>query len=186
MLLQVDEIANRTNERMRIAGFASPPDVFQPSNLTGEKIDQLQQILGVKFPEPFRRLMCTYNFGELSIGGVGFGVRGDYGEFLKTYNEAGGIPYPWWGDGSRPQEKLMVASTDAYVVVLQTTVGNVEAHLHHESWRASRTIASDFELFVRAAGTLALLEEARQRELASSDISRSVGCDPASTFWKQY
>ena len=80
----------------------------------------------------------------------------------------------------------MIASTDGYVLLLGLQDQHIFAYRRNQHWSECKVVASDFDLFIRTAGTLFLDRLAREAETASSALSSLVGCDPASSFWKMY
>ncbi|RLC75219.1 MAG: hypothetical protein DRJ03_22665 [Chloroflexi bacterium] len=147
--------------------------------------DDLVAALNIQLPESFKELILLYDFGELNIGGVFFGQKGDYVEFLKSSNEPGVDP-AWWGQGSRPQDRLMIAGTDGYVILLNIADGSIAAYLRTEDYTANKRIADDFERLVRGAGTIYFARKTSEDKRAlGEEIARKCGTDVRVKFWEE-
>jgi hypothetical protein len=184
-LLDLDTIQKRLNQEFSQCRFDIPGLRMTPSYLDDRRVSECEQDLGVKLPDRFRNLILKYSFCDLSLGGIFFGAGTDYVEILTRNNRD--LEFPWWGTTeTRPKDHLMIASTDGFIVLLDTRDETILAYQRGQHWMERRVIASDFDLFVRAAGTLFLDTSVQVAERARRAVSLLVGCDMASTFWKIY
>lgn len=164
---------------------------MKASSLSDDEIDNFAATLNIELPKSFKELVLKYDFGRLSIGGVVFGHTGNYLEFLKSSNRLDMSPdwsrwEQWWGQGVRPQAYLMIANTDGYVILLNTTDGSIVAYLRSEDWNTNRRIADDFEQFVRGAGTSHFgRRTADNRRTFGEEIARRCGVNVHTKFWEE-
>ena len=76
-------------------------------------VRECERQLGVTFPDDFRALIQTFDFGNLTIGPVAFCETGNYLERLIRWNTG----ERWWGDGARPESQV-IAISDPYTILL--------------------------------------------------------------------
>jgi hypothetical protein len=183
-LLSLKEIQTRLLELSRAFGGGIPELNMKASMLTGIELDELGVGLDVRLSESFRKVLLLYDFGELNVGNVWFGQRGDYIEFLEFSNGPDVFP-PWWSQGIRPKDRILVAATDGYIILLNTADGGVAAYLRSEDWSANRRIADTFELLVRGAGTVYFgRQETDDQRALGKEVAMLCGADTSSRFWQ--
>lgn len=142
--------------------------------------------LGITFPSAFVALTTQFDFGQLTIGPVAFGNRGDYFAWLVDTNQNDlQNDLAWWSGANRPEGLVMIANSDPFAIVLDTTSAKVLAFSHgSDSANKNFTIAEGFDHFVRGVGT-AMLE--RNPDGGNEDLARniasSVGVDKNNRFW---
>ncbi len=131
--------------------------------------------LDTHLPRHFFELLRTYDLSRFSLAGLMF----EYGEKLRKFIEINlGKPYPWWGAGNRPQEYLLVASTDGHLVLLSTIDGRLFAVEKSHKFNAQPIeIAHDFEHLIHLAGDIAVACT-REDRLAVAEAGSNV------RFWK--
>ena len=142
-------------------------------------LSYFENVLGSVLPSEFRGLIGEYDFGRLTIGPVVFCNNGDYLQELVYFNSA----RRWWGAGLRPNNLLMIANSDPYVIVLDLRDGSVLAMDREFDWRHATRIADRFDFYVRGVGTMML-----RRGLINdvSKLSRSVAEDVKSENLKYW
>ena len=179
-LLEIEDIRSKLTSHFR----GAPPELagltLQDSNLTSQDLNALETALGLKLPTALRKLIGTYNFGNLSFAGVFFGNSKRYDQFLLKMNE--NPEYPWWGHGVRPAGHLLVAGTDGYVLIVEPD-GSISAYLRDEDWSHRGRVATDFELVLRACGTLFFEKSPRNPLVIAKEIAELAGGDPNASFW---
>jgi hypothetical protein len=137
-----------------------------------EALEQVQSRLNFQFPEAFRRVVCAFDLGDLSIGPVSFCGTGDYLSELVQLNK----DVTWWGPGEKPADRRMVANSDPYAFLLNGTSGRVSAFDQERGWSNAVDIAEDFESFIRGLGTIMLLRtQVTDREALARKIAKEVG-----------
>jgi hypothetical protein len=183
-LLSLDEI--KTEMQALAANYSSglPGTVIRASTLGDCEIDEVASALGVSFPNSFREMLLKWDFGRLDVGNVWFGQQGSYCEYLVSRNCPTTSP-PWWGEGKRPEQLVLVGTTDAYIVLLDTDDGTIRACPRTAHWSDGILVANTFELLVRGAGTAFLLgRETDDEEGLGEEIASRCGADPHSEFWQ--
>src|SRR5580765_5674808 len=116
-LLELKAIQRGLENRFSQPKFNVPGLRLMRSNLDDLQVTELEQSLDVKLPENFRKLILTYNFCDLALGGVFFGAGGDYAKAVRKLNVE--LEYPWWGRfENRPTAFLLIASTDGHLILL--------------------------------------------------------------------
>jgi hypothetical protein len=155
---------------LRLISRVTPPDALR----------QVQERLNVEFPEAFRRVISQFDLGDLAIGPVSFCGSGNYLAELVELNEQ----VRWWGLGGRPAERLMVANSDPYAILLNVTNGRVIAFDREGDWLQGTDIAEDFELFVRGIGSVMLLRaQVLDKESLGREVASQVGAQDKE-FWE--
>src|SRR5437870_2774840 len=100
MLMRIDEIKTAL-DRMYVPPELQHPRLrLTPPGIASDALSGLEASLRARFPDSYRRLIATYDFGDLTVGRVVFGWTGDYGAYLQEQNLH--PEYPWWGGGNRP------------------------------------------------------------------------------------
>lgn len=174
MLLDLHEIELGLE---RISSDA-PPDLtglrLRKPGLAEPAVRRIEKVVGDALPPKFRVLIRDYDFGNLFIGWVTFGTTGDYETELLERSD-------------HPHVRLVVATTEAYVVALDVRTGAVEAVAYENGWNGATTrVAQDFELFVRGVGSLYLLiPSVMDKRDFVAQVAVQVGASLDSTFWMQ-
>lgn len=131
----------------------------------------------------------------MTLGGIWFGSKENFIEYILKYN-AENQSYPWWGDGDRPRNYLLIAQSDGYLILLNTQTEEVLAFLRSESFDKAQLIANKFDLFFRAAATIYIYQQnligglvaniaTTSSEGLMTDITTSLKCSNDSNFWKE-
>jgi hypothetical protein len=184
-LLSVDEIQKRLLEQYEASDREIAELNMKDSSLSEDQLDEFAAALSIRFPESFKEAVLLYDFGELNIGGVFFGQKGSYIEFLRSVNAPGTDP-AWWGAGVRPRDYLMIGGTDGYVILLNTTDGSIVAYLRTEDWSANGRIAANFKQLVRGAGTVYFgRRTATDKKALGEEIAGECGADVHAKFWEE-
>ena len=149
--------------------------------LTDEALDTFERSMNLSLPTAFRKVVKDYDFGRLTIGPVVFCNTGDYlGELTKLNTKV-----VWWRTDSRPTNLLMVANSDPFPILLNLETGEVLAMDVERGWQASRTIARNFDLFVKGVGTTMLgRNQSAERAALGRSVASEVG-SPEQPFWLQ-
>src|SRR6185295_14083902 len=105
------------------------------SKLTPRDIAACEQRLEVRFPQSFKKQLERFDFGDLTIGPTYFCGTGDYLDFLGSMNDED--PYPrarWWDTENRPVDRILVAMSDYFSILLGIESGVVFALANGEAW----------------------------------------------------
>ncbi len=189
MILELAEAKLKLEQRFAILekGIDISDLLLRESRMTISQLKSVEYSLGIELPDSFKRVNIKYDFGNLSLGAIFFGngPKGDnYGVWLIEKN-VGTQEYPWWGKGEQPNNKIKIAGTDAYAILLDIDTGAVLAFLRDEDWHKNEQIAQNFELFVRGAITIYCEEDSIQDKVDyANKIKNAVGCTSATKFWK--
>jgi len=184
MLLELEEIQKRLDEQFlpmepMLTGFRLVPSVTRQ-----EEIDALARQLNVAFAGHFQVMLGRFDFGHFTLGPIAFCNTGDYRAWLLQINDDE-TPYPWWGQGLRPGELLLIANSDPYAVLLNNATEEVLAFEHGQPWRDHAiTVAVDFVQFLQGLGTTMLLRNKQgSNATLAEEVSTDVGGGPGNTFW---
>lgn len=81
-------------------------------------LDEVETRLEVRLPNSFRETILHYDFGNLTLGGIWFGVGKDknYAHVLVESNDDEEQNFMWWGNGRRPKNYVMIASSDGSIL----------------------------------------------------------------------
>lgn len=124
-----------------------------PSSTNHTEIACFEQQLNLTLPIDFKEIIQQFDFGNLTIGPVVFSACGDYLAELFEFNES----LNWWGTtDSRPQNYLMVATADIYLILMDVTNGRIFAFDREAHWQSLRVIAGSFSIFIQAVGSVML------------------------------
>ena len=147
--------------------------------LSEQIIAKTETILKVHFPNEFRTLISSIDFGMLTIGPIVFCARGDYMQELIELNTSA----CWWHGNLKPAEFIMIGNSDPFAILLNVKTGCVLAMDSEIGFVSDRIIAENFHSFFCGIGTAMLLknEIADSRNLAKS-ISECVKCEDIE-FW---
>jgi hypothetical protein len=145
-----------------------------------ENIRSLERELGHELSPVFRDVLSTYEIAGLELAGVVFGGETSFCDFLRHQISA---PRSVWGAWERPQGLLVVASSTGYVVFVSSTDGHVSACLRDNPIESRAVVATDFTRFVKALGTLVLIEAVEDEASLAVDIAREVGAPESVGFW---
>jgi hypothetical protein len=155
--------------------------------LSFDKITHLKNIFKTNIPESFLKIIQQYDFGDLTLGDVGFGSEENYTEFLIKWNtRINSYGYYWWGTGERPFNYLSIANSDGFMILLDTETEKILAYDRTESYQESKTIAANFSLFVRAAATIYINSRTIRNKDLLIDIPALIGSDKEGLdFWEE-
>lgn len=175
MLLSIETIRKELDDQFLSLEPAIHGFRLVPKKLKAEPLRWLEQRLNVTLPSEFADLVSSYDFGDLTIGPVAFCGSGDYLMELVELNE----PVKWWGNGPRPAGMMMIANSDPFSIILNTSTGAVLGFRHEEGWKSARVLARDFSSFFRGLGT------AMRRRLAvadKGDLARQISHEVSAEF----
>lgn len=184
-LLTLDEIETGLEKEFaklepEISGYR-----LRKPGLSMSQLQDVETALETNLPDSFKRMVRAYDFGDLTVGGVFFGQTGIYAKFLLEQN-GGHREHPWWGAAARPERYLMIAGSDGYVILLHSDDGKISAYLRAGRWSENAVISADFEVFLRACGTVYLKRpQTRDRAEFVESIVRSAGGATESKFWTE-
>ena len=159
--------------------------LLKKSNLESQYLEKTEALLGVKFPESLRAMILEYDFGDLTLGGVCFGRKETYLEYLVKYNTYRDGFLNWWDNTDRPKNLLVVADSDGYVILVNTVTGQIVAFDRNESYIKIQVIASNFKLFVQGIATMDIRYQSGKDKELISDIPIAVGSSSDNEFWKE-
>ena len=191
MFLELDQIARKLDEiylplkQEGITGMRLSPQCDSSASVLA--LEKAQETLGVKFPPTFLRLVCKFDLGEFEVCNVRFGVGGDYaGELvrLNCTDEYGG---KWWRGDTRPANLIVFAVGDPWIFLLDCADGAIYAWLLGDEELCDRRVASDFERFFRALGSIDITRLNKKAVPSAEEIAKFVqaGDDKVLEFWRE-
>jgi hypothetical protein len=155
-----------------------------PGGLVPDQVRRLEERLCVTFPSDFVELVCAFDFGNLTLGPVQFCGSGDYSSQLIELNEQDEWGNQWWEGKVRPDGTVMIANSDPFAFVLDTTSGGVLGFIHEEGWAQAQRIAANFALYVRGLGTaMRHCWSGTYTASLATQISEAVGAE-SHRFWR--
>ncbi|OCG00769.1 SMI1/KNR4 family protein [Gilliamella sp. wkB112] len=141
-------------------------------------IKVIEKQLEVTFPDKFLFLISQYNFGSFTLGPIVFGSSGDYLKDLLVINHS-----VWWGKGERPNNKIVIAISDPYTIMLDTEKESISAFSSEINWNDAKIISSDFILFFRGIGTIFLQRNNTDNtKIIANNVSKAVNSKDIN-FW---
>ena len=176
MLLELDVLRDELRKRYSHAEYDLSDLCLLSPGVDRDTIRASERTLGVVLPQSFTSTVMLYDFSRLSLCNLVF----DYGPNLEKFVRSNlGVPFAWWGSGARPSHLLLVGTTDGHSLLMSVKSGKVEAIPKSEPSLEKRIIvASDFEILVRTAGSIALGASRKDR----MEVARTVSPSP---FWQQ-
>lgn len=156
-----------------------------PFSIGDEAMVSCQESLNVRFPSSFIRIVTRFDFGHFTIGPVAFCNRGDYFSWLTDINNGAGSPLSW-GLASRPDGIILIANSDQFALLLNTSSEQVFALEHGDNVsNGSFMVAKDFDLLLRGLGTAFFQRHPNggNEELARQ-IASLVSGNPENRFWQ--
>lgn len=177
MLLSIEEIKNGLNKEFlslepMITGLR-----FIEKKTKIDEIENIEKRLDVVFPDSFCSLISQYDFGDFSIGPIVFGSSGNYLNDLLNFNS--GI---WWGEGERPNNKVVIAISDPYTFILDAESESISVITSELNWYEAKIISSNFTLFFCGIGTVYLLRTKETPRIIANQVSKAVGSQD-NKFW---
>lgn len=163
---------------------------LKDTSVLEENINNLEFTLQLKLPQSFKEVILKYDFGHLILGQVTFGSTEDnYVQYLKSKNVKQDnaqkhLIFYWWGEGERPKDFIMIATTDGYIILLNVKTGNIHAFSRIKRWVENELVSTNFELFLCAIGTIYL--DRKTRKLALNALSIFVCSSSNCQFWKDF
>ena len=152
--------------------------------LEDAEIRRCEEELCLRFSPAFRLFISRFDVGSLAIGAVDFCGTGDYVQHLIALNTPDPWGGAWWGEGTRPPSKIIIAGTDPYWTVLDNSSNEVlslDPDLGHLDMRV---IALDFDLFISGVGTVFLRrQKGRLDETHAASVHEKVGSQHLK-FWE--
>lgn len=145
-----------------------------------KEIRAVELEIGWRLPESFRDAISRYNFVRAEAGSVSMSNASTLAEWLVLPNIDPVWPRGrWWTTNERPQSLLLIASSDAHVILLHRS-GEILAACLDDPLRVPRRIASNFSLFY--VGIVSVyIEELSDSEIA--EMIERVGASRPSEFW---
>ena len=159
--------------------------LLKKSNLKSQSLEETEVLLGVTLPESLRSMILEYDFGDLTLGGVWFGRKETYLEYLVKYNTYREGFLNWWDDTDRPTNLLVVADSDGYVILVNTGTGQIVAFDRNESYDKIQVVASNFKLFFQGVATMDIRYQNSEDKELMYDIPLAVGSSNENEFWQQ-
>ena len=187
MLLDVNEIVKQLDEQFlplepMLRGFR-----LTSTAIREEELARVSQELQVVIPDHFLSMLRQYDFGYFTLGPIAFCNSGDYLRWIVENNcKSASNQYPWWDSGPRPIDRLLIANSDPYAILLNTSTGAVSAFIHGESFdHGEEIVAHDFVKFFRGIGTVFLQRNVNDDNSCLADnVSHSVGGKEKSRVWQ--
>ena len=191
MFLELDQIARKLDEiylpleQEGITGMRLSPQC--DSSACVQAIEKAQETLGVKFPLELSRLVCKFDFGEFEVCNVRFGTGGDYASELVRLNGTDEYGGKWWPGKARPANLIVFAVGDPWIFLLDCADGAIYAWLLGDEELCSRCVASDFERFFRALGSIDIARLSKNAVPSAEEIAKFVqaGDDMSLEFWRE-
>jgi hypothetical protein len=186
MILELDQMQLRLDAMFiplepMLTGFR-----LLPSQLTIDVTESIEKSLALRLPKQFVSLVQQFDFGTLTIGPTVFCHSGDFPSWILENNLTElTCGYSWWGSGERPSNTLFIADSDYYTILLNCETGNVFAFNQDQQWSEAIPVADNFELFVRAVGTVFLeRKESGGNALLAESVSIEVGGGQDNRYWQ--
>jgi len=155
---------------------------FRRSTLSEERLDALEERLGVRLPPLFRATIGQLDLMHFSLGHIEFGggePLEDYADYLEAENTG---DRGWWGEGKRPDHLLLIGGTDLYDLLLDTSNDRLLAFTEGK-WEHAMPVAPDIETLLRAVGTLLVTRGSALDEVLS-ELANSMGGVVDKGFWR--
>jgi hypothetical protein len=157
---------------------------LQSSRESSEVFEEVERLLDCKFPDSFVSTVLNYDLSSLDLGGVYFGSDSSYLDFLIEMNSE--QDYPWWGNGVRPSNFVLVGGTEAYVVLLNISSEEIFTYPRDGSWSKAVIVAKNFPIFLMACGTIFIekyLKQIEDERSVALNVGSQVGSSGDSEFW---
>jgi len=176
-LLALGAIQARMNEMYVMTGGDVPELAMRVPGMSPDEFNALSHELNYDFDDDFRETVTAYEIGGVSLGGIWFGQGGEYLRCLKRMNIRSGHDEVWWADDlDRPLSYLMIASTDSYIVLLDSENGFVFSFERGRCWHTMDKVADSFSLLIRGAGSLFLRRKlAVNKKALGRNVAKQVG-----------
>ena len=177
MLLTVEDIEGRLSTKFSaFNGELDDLKLLRPTEpVLG--IEQMEKQLGIQLPEDFLSFIMAYNIDNLSLGRVAFGCGKSYPGFIIEMNQYNGFNHWWLGD-NRPEGIVVIAISDPYTILLNTLDKRVYAMTSESTMDEFELVATNFNLFIRALGSLFL------NTATVDEIRKEVGADSRTEIWQ--
>ena len=191
MFLELDQIARELDEiylPLEQEGITGMRLLAQSdANASMRVLEKAQETLGVKFPPAFLRLVCKFDWGEFEVCNVRFGTGGDYAGELVRLNGTDEYGGKWWPGEARPANLIVFAVGDPWIFLLDCADGAIYAWLLGDEELCGRRVASDFERFFRALGSIDIARLSKNAVPSAEEIAKFVqaGDDNALEFWRE-
>jgi hypothetical protein len=178
-LLTVEQIAAGLDSLRLNRRGVGPPLVRN----TGRSVslEALGQVLQIELPKSFASIIMEYDFSNFALGPVTFRYGIQYSRFVALNTQGS---FAWWGAGPRPNASLYVGGTDGHLLLLDADTGQLTGN-EFGSPDIGHTVASGFETFFRALGSLRIWGLTVGRHTVIPQIMAMIGADPATKFWMQ-
>ena len=158
---------------------------LKKSKLDLNTLKQLESTLKTSLPETFKEVILKYDCGDLTLGGVTFGYQDNYAEYLIKRNIEGEGFLSWWGLDTRPSEYLSIADSDGFMILINTKTGQILAYERIGPYSEAQVVASNFKLFLQAAGTIYIKLRAGESKENLINIPNCIGSFASNNFWNE-
>lgn len=191
MFLKPDEIACRLDEiclPLEQEGITGMRLLAQSdADASMRALENAQDVLGVKFPLALSRLVCKFDFGEFEVCNVRFGTGGDYTSELVQLNSTDEYGGKWWHGYTRPANLIVFAVGDPWIFLIDCADGAIYAWLLGDEELCGRCVASDFERFFIALGSIDIARLSKKAVPSAEEIAKFVQAsdDKALEFWRE-
>jgi len=146
-----------------------------------EDIRRTEHALGRLLPRTLRDVVSAYEVGGLELAGVVLGGEHTFCEFLQRQIRN---PRLVWGAWRPVEDLLVIGSSPGYVVFVSVDDGRVWACLRSRAIDDRVVVASDFDKFLRALGTLMVTETVEDSEALAADLAKDVDAGGSEAFWR--
>jgi len=154
-----------------------PGLMLQRSITAVEEIVSLEIEFKLHIAGVFRELLSQYNFGNLRVGWVSFGLGMNNADHLRDRNNR----QCWWREHETIPDLLAVAETDGFTVFV--SAGSDVVYAAMARTKKLEVIAQDLVLFLRAVIALALCDKVIVSEELVSQIRSFTDAERESRFW---
>ncbi|CAM3821746.1 SMI1/KNR4 family protein [Parendozoicomonas haliclonae] len=141
--------------------------------------ERAESSINVILSNQFKEFLSLYSLDEFTLGPIAFSNSGDYIKELMEYNDT-----RWWGDGDRPSQKIMIANSDPYAIIMDQSTQAIYSFDAEIGLASLQKIANNFDSFIRSLGTCLLDNDpSNQPDKKAKEISTSAG-SRSLEFWK--
>lgn len=190
-ILSLKEIRKRLAEKYG-SSFQAYPQHFRgliptsaPSMQQSEVMHMLANLGKRKFTDFQIVGLNVWNLGELVLAGFRFAVGESFAHALERMNSLSTAA--WWADtnsDNRPENLVMIAQSDPYILLLDLNDGGVFAFATYEGSYSAEFVARNVLELLRGLGTVELLSS---RFSANTDMltefTQSLGDGTSQNFW---
>lgn len=136
-------------------------------------------------PQSFSEILKIWDLGNLSLAGFRFAIEERYADAVIRMNSKSHAE--WWAgqkDNTRPDELIMVAQSDPYVLLLHLKSGEILALNANTNLQEPELVAHDVHALFRALGTAELESpNALDPRTFSAALAQALGDEVSLIFW---